>query len=33
MAGFETVTIKSTTRGFVDLDDLRAKLDDQSPCS
>ena len=28
MAGFETVTIKSTPTGFVDLDDLRAKLDD-----
>jgi glycine dehydrogenase subunit 2 len=29
MAGFETVTIKSTPQGFVDLGDLRAKLDDQ----
>jgi glycine dehydrogenase subunit 2 len=30
MAGFDTITIKSTPRGFVDLDDLRAKLDDQT---
>ena len=29
MAGFETVTVKSTPRGFVDLDDLAARLDDQ----
>ncbi len=29
MAGFETVTIKSTPQGFVDLADLKAKLDDQ----
>ncbi len=29
MAGFETVTVKSTDGGLVDLDDLRAKLDDQ----
>jgi glycine dehydrogenase subunit 2 len=29
MAGFETVTVRSTPAGFVDLDDLRAKLDDQ----
>jgi glycine dehydrogenase subunit 2 len=29
MAGFETVTIKSTPQGFVDLADLEAKLDDQ----
>jgi glycine dehydrogenase subunit 2 len=29
MAGFETVTIKSTPQGFVDLADLRSKLDDQ----
>ncbi|HWB12543.1 MAG TPA: aminomethyl-transferring glycine dehydrogenase subunit GcvPB [Pirellulales bacterium] len=29
VAGFEYVTIKSTPRGFVDLDDLRAKLDDR----
>ncbi len=28
MAGFETVTIRSTAGGVVDLDDLRAKLDD-----
>ena len=29
MAGFESVTIKSTPRGLVDLSDLRSKLDDQ----
>jgi glycine dehydrogenase subunit 2 len=29
MAGFETVTVKSTGAGLVDLDDLRAKLDAQ----
>jgi glycine dehydrogenase subunit 2 len=29
VAGFEYVTVKSTPRGFVDLDDLRAKLDDR----
>ena len=29
MAGFNTVTIKSTPRGFVDMADLAAKLDDQ----
>jgi glycine cleavage system P protein (glycine dehydrogenase) subunit 2 len=29
MAGFDAVTIKSDSRGLVDLDDLRAKLDDQ----
>jgi len=29
MAGFDTVTIKSDSRGLVDLDDLRSKLDDQ----
>jgi glycine dehydrogenase subunit 2 len=28
MAGFEAVTVKSTSAGFVDLDDLRAKLDE-----
>ena len=28
MAGFQTVEIKSTPRGYVDLDDLKAKLDD-----
>jgi len=28
MAGFETVTVRSTAGGVVDLDDLRAKLDD-----
>jgi glycine dehydrogenase subunit 2 len=30
MSGFETVTVKSTPRGFVDMDDLRAKLDDRT---
>ncbi len=30
MAGFKAVTVKSTPRGFVDLDDLEAKLDDQT---
>ena len=30
MAGFDTVTITSNARGLVDLDDLRAKLDDQT---
>ena len=29
MAGFETVTVKSGPNGLVDLEDLRAKLDDQ----
>jgi glycine dehydrogenase subunit 2 len=29
MAGFQTVTVKSTSAGFVDLDDLQRKLDDQ----
>jgi len=28
MAGFETVTVKSTPKGFVDMDDLAAKLDE-----
>jgi glycine dehydrogenase subunit 2 len=28
MAGFQTVTVKSTPSGYVDLEDLRAKLDD-----
>src|SRR5690606_28467720 len=28
MAGFDTVTVKSTPAGYVDLDDLSAKLDD-----
>ncbi len=28
MAGFQTVTVKSTDAGFVDMDDLRSKLDD-----
>jgi glycine dehydrogenase subunit 2 len=28
MAGFKTVTVRSTEAGFVDMDDLRAKLDD-----
>jgi glycine dehydrogenase subunit 2 len=30
LAGFEAVTIKSDRRGFVDLDDFRAKLDDRA---
>jgi glycine dehydrogenase subunit 2 len=30
LAGFDTVAIKSTSRGFVDLDDLKAKLDDKT---
>ena len=30
LAGFEAVTIKSNSRGLVDLDDFRAKLDDQT---
>jgi glycine dehydrogenase subunit 2 len=30
LAGFDAVTIKSTSRGLVDLDDLRAKLDDRA---
>ena len=30
MAGFHFVTVKSTPEGFVDLDDLSAKLDDQT---
>jgi glycine dehydrogenase subunit 2 len=30
MAGFDTVTVKSTPRGFVDMDDLRSKLDDRT---
>jgi len=29
VAGFDYVTVKSTSRGFVDLEDLRAKLDDR----
>jgi glycine dehydrogenase subunit 2 len=29
MAGFQSVTVKSTPRGFVDLEDLSARLDDQ----
>ncbi len=29
MAGFQVVTVKTTTTGSVDLDDFRAKLDDQ----
>jgi glycine dehydrogenase subunit 2 len=29
MAGFDTVTVRSTDAGFVDMDDLRAKIDDQ----
>ncbi len=30
LAGFEAVTIKSDARGFVDLEDFRAKLDDRT---
>jgi glycine dehydrogenase subunit 2 len=30
LAGFQTVTVKSTRRGFVDMDDLRSKLDEQT---
>jgi glycine dehydrogenase subunit 2 len=30
IAGFEAVTVKSNTRGLVDLDDLRAKLDERT---
>lgn len=30
MAGFEALTVKSTARGFVDLEDLRQKLDAQT---
>src|SRR6202035_211325 len=30
IAGFDAVSIKSTTRGLVDLSDLRAKLDDRA---
>ena len=30
LAGFEAVTVKSDARGLVDLDDFRAKLDDQT---
>lgn len=30
LAGFDAVTIKSTPRGLVDLDDLKAKLDDRT---
>ena len=29
MAGFDTVTVKSTADGYVDMDDFRAKLDDE----
>ena len=29
MAGFGVVSVKSTPQGFVDLDDLAAKLDDR----
>jgi glycine dehydrogenase subunit 2 len=29
-AGFDAVSVRSTTRGLVDLDDLRAKLDDRA---
>ena len=30
MAGFQSVTVKSTPNGYVDLEDLRSKLDDQT---
>jgi glycine dehydrogenase subunit 2 len=30
MAGFETVTVKSTPAGYVDMDDLATRLDDQT---
>ncbi len=30
MAGFETLTVRSTATGCVDMDDLRSKLDDQT---
>src|SRR5207237_2600027 len=30
IAGFDAVTIKSNARGLVDLDDLKAKLDDRT---
>ncbi|WZO97765.1 aminomethyl-transferring glycine dehydrogenase subunit GcvPB [Isosphaeraceae bacterium EP7] len=30
LVGFEAVTIKSNSKGFVDLDDFKAKLDDQA---
>src|SRR5437660_344567 len=30
LAGFESVTVKSNAQGLVDLDDLRAKLDDRT---
>src|SRR5262245_10885875 len=30
LAGFESVTVKSNAKGLVDLDDLRAKLDDRT---
>ncbi len=30
MAGFESVTVKSTPQGYVDMDDLAARLDDQT---
>jgi len=29
MAGFDSITVKTTADGFVDLDDLKAKLDDE----
>ena len=29
MSGFQTVTVKSTPEGYVDMDDLRAKIDDE----
>ena len=30
MAGFDTITVKSNAKGFVDLEDLRSKLDDKT---
>lgn len=30
VAGFEAITVRSTSEGFVDLDELRSKLDDQT---
>ncbi len=30
VAGFQTVTVKSTPKGFVDLEDLKSKLDDKT---
>src|SRR5207344_2051884 len=30
MAGFDTITVKSNAAGFVDMDDLKSKLDDKT---